>query len=578
MTERLAARRIIVYAFILVIAIMVAITAIGLSRTKNLARDLERVVQERDVQIALMHQMRSAARERSILLQSMMIIKDPFTIDDYAMQMSEMASLYFRSREELLRHPLSPQERQLLQAQHAQTVKTGSSQNQIIDHIRNESYPAAASTLIYTTLPGQRRAMGMMDEFITTKRRQNLADLNTTSSTISRTYSIMLLLGGLGVLFSIAVATYVSRRISREISRRQLSESELRHSELRERTIRENIIDGVLTLDAEGHILSCNKACKAIFGYSHQDMLGQSAHMLMPSAFSERSRDKLGRHLRRWEKGMLGMGREVSGRRADGGEFPAELDISRITLDGEIVYIAVIRDITAKKEAEQRLQQFNQELERRVIERTEELANTNDKLRHEINERVKAQHELTHLANHDSLTDLPNRAMFSQHLDVMLHHAKRHERRLALLFMDLDGFKAVNDRYGHEAGDQLLIEIASRMRRCVRKEDMVARMGGDEFTILLGELQSDEDAALVADKLITAINQPVQLMNQTCHVGISIGISLFPHDAAVADTLLRLADDAMYAAKSAGKNTYRYTRREPVPERLAELLPAPQPT
>lgn len=559
MTERLAARRVIVYAFLLVIVIMMAITATGLSRINNLSTDLERVVQERDVQIALMHRMRTAARERSLILQSMMIIKDPFTIDDYAMQMSEAASQYANARKELLRHPLNAQEHDLLKAQHQQTVETGSSQNQIINHIRNEEYLPAASLLIYTTLPGMRRAMGLMDQFITIKREQNLADLNATSSSIKQTYSIMIILGVLGVLFSIGVAGYVSRRISREIARRQCSESELRHSELRERTIRENIIDGVLTLDAEGRILSCNKACKTIFGYEHEAMLDQSANILMPAAFHKRTGGKLGRHLRRWERGMLGVGREVTGQRADGSEFPAELDISKITLDGEPLYIAVVRDMTEKKEAEQRLQQFNHELEHRVIERTEELARTNTKLRHEINERVKAQHELTHLANHDSLTGLPNRAMFNQHLEIMLHHGARHGRRLALMFMDLDGFKAVNDTQGHEVGDKLLVEIAERMRTCVRKEDMVARMGGDEFTILLGELKHDDDAAMVASKLIEAVNRPVRVGAQLCHVGISIGISLFPRDTESADTMLRLADDAMYEAKAAGKNTYRYS-------------------
>jgi len=559
MREHLAARRVIVYAFILVISIMLAITVVGLFRINNLASDLKRVVQERDVQIALMHSMRTAARERSLLLQSMMIIKDPFTIDDYAMQMSEQANQYAQARAELLRHPLTPEEKKLLEVQHQQTVKTGSSQNQIIDYIRNEEYLQAASLLIYTTLPGMREAMGMMDRFIAIKREQNLVDLNATSGNIKQTYGIMIILGLLGVLFSIAVASYVSRRINREISRRQCSENELRHSELRERTIRENIVDGVLTLDAEGQILSCNKACKTIFGYEIDAMQGNSAHILMPTAFSERTSKKLGRHLRRWERGMLGIGHEVTGLRADGSEFPAELDLSKITLNGEPLYIALVRDITEKKEAEQRLQQFNQQLEQRVTERTEELAQSNEKLRHEIHERIKAQHELSHLAHHDSLTGLPNRAMFHQHLEIMLHHALRHGRRLALMFMDLDGFKNINDTQGHEAGDRLLIEIAERMRACVRKEDMLARMGGDEFTILLNELKHDEDASLVANKLIEAVNRPVRIGEQLCHVGISIGISLFPNDSATADTLLRLADDAMYAAKSAGKNTYRYS-------------------
>ncbi len=559
MKEHQASRRVIYSAFSLVIAIMLAITSLGLLRIHNLATDLEQVVEKHDVQIALMHTMRHAALERSVLLQSLMIMKDPFMIDEYAIEMSKPVSKYLEARSKLILHNLSPAERELLHRQHQQSRQTGTSQNKIIEHIRNEEFTEASSLLLYTTLPGQQRAMGMMDEFIELKRQQNLASLNSTSSIIEKTYRLMIFLGFIGVLISSAVAYQVNRRIGREIDRRKNSEQELRHSELRERTIRENIIDGILTLNAQGIILSCNKACQNIFGYQNHDLLQRSAHQLLPEVFSEATLSGSRLERTQWESRMIGVGREVIGRRSDNSEFPAELDISKVTLDGEPVYIAVVRDITEKKEAELHLQQFNQELERRVIERTTELANTNAKLRHEIDERVKAQYELTHLATHDSLTELPNRAMFTEHLAIKLHAASRHGRKLALFFMDLDGFKTVNDTHGHEVGDKLLVEIAKRLCQCVRKEDIVARMGGDEFTVLLGELQHVDDVNIVAEKLIEAVNHPVRIGDHICHVGISIGISLYPHCADDADKLLRLADDAMYAAKEAGKNTYSFS-------------------
>lgn len=574
MTEGIAYRRVIISAFLLVIVIMVAITATGLLRIKYVSGDLERIVRERDVQIALMNRMRTAARERALILQSMMIVKDPFIIDDYAMQMSKMALQYIQARKKLLRHPLSPEERKLLDEQHRQTVKTGDSQTRIIDDIRNEEYPPATAQLLYTTLPGMRHSMAMMDQFITIKRQQNLADLNATSRTIKQTYRIMIVLGILGVLFSIGVAGFVSRRINREIMRRRSSENELRHSELRERTIRENIIDGVLTLNAKGLILTCNKACTKMFGYEREAMVGQSASILIPTPVHERARYKLAHYLQRWAQGMQGSSKEVTGRHANGSDFPAELDISTITLDGEPLYIAVIRDISEKKKAELRLQQFNMKLEQRVIERTDELARTNEQLRHEIKERIKAQFELTHMANHDSLTGLPNRAMFNQHLELILHHDSRHDHQLALMFMDLDGFKTINDTLGHEVGDRLLIELSRQMSNCLRKEDMLARMGGDEFTILLSELKHKDDASRVADKLIKTVNRPVQIGKFTCHVGISIGISLYPADSESADTLLRQADDAMYEAKNAGKNTFRYYSQSRALDTSPALSPA----
>lgn len=554
MPTRKSSRRIIVYGFLLVIALLAAITGTGLYRIQTLYTGLGEIVRERDVQIALMQKMQQMARERSIILQSMLILKDPFTVDDYALQMSAAASQYVAARESLLEHKLPDRELEMLERQHAQTVATASSQNAIVNHLRNEEYDAASSLLFHAVLPGQRRAMKLMDEFIELKRKQNLESLNNTSANIEHTYGLMLLLNTVGVLISILVAIAIHRRISNEIALRLETENILRHSELRERTIRENMLDGLLTLDAQGKILSCNKACKAIFGYEMENMAGQSAHILLPYAIAEDKGGDLSRHLEVWEKRMLGMGREVLGRRADGSTFPAEIDLSKIVLEGDPLYIVVIRDITEKKEAEKKLQRFNQELENRVIARTEELARTNVQLRHEIEERIKMQQQLTHMATHDALTGLPNRTLFAEQLESALHTAARHKRQLALLFIDLDGFKAVNDTYGHAAGDRLLTEISQRMRACIRKEDILARMGGDEFTIVLRELHQPDDAQLVAAKLIKAINEPVALNSHTSHVGASIGIALFPQSAQDPESLLRMADDAMYLAKSSGKN------------------------
>ncbi len=558
MSERQASRRVIYYSFLSLIAIILTITTLALSRIYNVSSNLERIVQERDVQIALMYSMRHAMLERTVTLQSLMILKDPFMIDEYSIRISKVVNQYLVARNKLILYNLSASERTLLDQQHRQSRQTHSEQNRILDHIRNEEYVEASSMLLYTTQPRQQRAMAMMDEFIELKRQQNLASLNDTSNIIKNTYRLMVLFGLIGVLFCSAVGYLVRRRINREIELRQNSEHELRHSELRERTIRENIIDGVLTLDSCGIILSCNKACKTIFGYPPHELLQRSANFLMPDAILDEDMADPVLRRQQWENRMIGVGREVMGRRFNGSEFPAELDISKITLDGKPVYIAVVRDITEKKKTEQQLQQFSQELERRVIERTTELANTNAKLRHEITERIKAQHELVLQATHDSLTGLPNRTMFNEQLEIRLHSASRHNSKLTLLFMDLDGFKTVNDSHGHEVGDKLLVEIAKRLSECVRKEDIIARMGGDEFTLLLSELRQIDDVHIVAEKLIESVNRPVRIGDHICHVGISIGISQYPRCADDADKLLRLADDAMYAAKEAGKNTYSF--------------------
>lgn len=549
-------RSIVIYGFLTVIILLIIITAIGMNRIQALTLGLDRVIKKRDGQVMLMHTMRNAARERSILLQSMMITSDPFLFDDYAMEMSRISVQYALARQQLLQHDLSAEEKALLEKQHARTQKTGAAQNQIITLLNDGERDAAERHLLNIVLPGQRQAMSMMDEFIALKRQQNLTDLTQTGQDINITHGLMISLSIGGVLFSLLITYFVSNRINSEMNRRLASENNLRHSELRERTIRENIIDGILTLDEQGRILSCNRACQLIFGCAPDEMIGQSAHMLLPNTISRRDSFNLSRHLHAWDRKMLGSGHEVIGRRKDNSEFPAEIDVSRMELDGVTTYIVVIRDVTEKKHAALRLEQFNRELEEQVRERTQELEEANLHLRTEIEERIRAQQELTHLASHDSLTELPNRAYFNIQLLKALFRAERHQQIVALLFMDLDGFKEVNDSYGHDAGDQLLIEVSRRLQAAVRREDVVARMGGDEFTVILGELSHLGDAERIAEKIIKQVNQPIACRDRICHVGISIGIAYYPYSGTTADTLLRCADDAMYDAKASGKNRY----------------------
>ena len=547
-------QRSIIAAILLVTSIMLAISVTGFNRINLLASDLEHIIQQQENQSALMYAIRQAAQERSLVLQTMIISRDPFVIDELSIAMSQLASDYIDSRSKLLALELSREERVLLERQHLQTSNTATLQIQVVDLTREERHEEAARLLLDEALPSQHKAMAMMDQFIQMKRTQNLSMLSDTSQLIERTYLLMTLLGLLSIVMGAAIALRVSRRIATEMEQRRQSEVELRKRELYERTIRENIIDGLLTLTADGHILSCNRACSDIFGYSTKEMTGSLATMLIPAQLENNHHD-LSKHLADWDR-YTGKDRRFTGRRRDGSHFPAELDISRITLGDEDIYIAVVRDISEKVRAQQRIAQFQQELEQRVQERTDELVRANGLLRHEIEERVNIQQELTHLANHDPLTQLPNRARFAEQLSISLHQAKRHQRLLALLFLDLDGFKALNDLHGHGTGDEALIEVANRLCATVRREDMVARMGGDEFTVLLGEINKPEDASQVAQKLITEINRPFTIGEHTCHLGTSIGISVFPHNTDNPDTLLRLADDAMYAAKESGKNTW----------------------
>lgn len=175
----------------------------------------------------------------------------------------------------------------------------------------------------------------------------------------------------------------------------------------------------------------------------------------------------------------------------------------------------------------------------------------------EIAERKQAEQRLEHLATHDPLTDLPNRNLYYDRLNHAISLARRDKRMVAVFFIDLDGFKSVNDAFGHKKGDQLLQEVTERLKSCMRESDTVARLSGDEFTACLENISKVADATAIAEKILTTISQPFVVNGQDFVITASIGISLYPQHGDDADSLLKNADAAMYAVKEADKNGYR---------------------
>jgi diguanylate cyclase (GGDEF)-like protein/PAS domain S-box-containing protein len=180
----------------------------------------------------------------------------------------------------------------------------------------------------------------------------------------------------------------------------------------------------------------------------------------------------------------------------------------------------------------------------------------------DITERKRTEERIQYLANHDALTALPNRTMFSEMLNFAIHNARRYGRRFAVLFVDLDRFKIINDTLGHEAGDHLLKEIGTRLRQTVRSSDVVARLGGDEFVVLVQEVSEPKQAEPVARKILSALVKPVVIHGQEYRITASIGICLYPSDAEDEQALMKNADIAMYRAKEEGKNTYKFYSAE----------------
>jgi diguanylate cyclase (GGDEF)-like protein/PAS domain S-box-containing protein len=275
--------------------------------------------------------------------------------------------------------------------------------------------------------------------------------------------------------------------------------------------------EGVMVTDTAGAIVAVNPALCRITAYAEHEILGQSPRLMQSDRHEHGFYQTLWRVLLRtgqW-KG------EVWCRRKEGAVFLAGVSISGIRdRTGCLVrYVFVVSDVSD---------------------------------RHEKDERIR------HMALHDGLTALPNRTLLMERLNQLLAIAARDPRGIAVLFLDLDGFKAINDRLGHDAGDGVLKTVAQRLQDALRATDTVARLGGDEFVILLDNAADFDAVTLVAKQVISRINEPMVFSGQEARVGMSIGIALHPVDGTTADELLKAADDAMYRAKASGKNTWRF--------------------
>jgi len=188
----------------------------------------------------------------------------------------------------------------------------------------------------------------------------------------------------------------------------------------------------------------------------------------------------------------------------------------------------------------------------------------------DVTETTTLKNRLTHLAQHDSLTGLPNRMLLSDRLGQIIALARRQRGRAAVLFLDLDGFKEINDFHGHQVGDRLLQSVANRLQQCIRDPDTVSRQGGDEFVVLLQDLQHPDDAAITAERMLTAVADVHLIDQKQLYVTASIGISVYPGDGKNAETMIRNADNAMYFAKRSGKHSYQFFKPEMIVQTMVQ--------
>ena len=297
-----------------------------------------------------------------------------------------------------------------------------------------------------------------------------------------------------------------------DITERKQHEDRLRLAE----TVFQSAASAIMVTDATGVIQSVNPAFTTITGYLPEEAIGRTPNLLK----SDRNEAKFFASF--WHS-LAENGRwsgEMWQRRKNHETYPAWESIETVhDSDGRIThYVAFFSDITQRKLAEQ---------------------------------------EIFFRANYDPLTGLPNRSLLHERLDQALKQARRNQRRVALMLLDLDRFKQVNDTQGHAWGDVLLCQTAERLKTCVRETDTIARYSGDEFVVVLPDVPHDPDVNAIAEKIIERVSEPFDLNDNVIRIGVSIGIVLYPDHGSDAPTLLRCADLAMYQAKSSGRNTYR---------------------
>jgi len=307
-----------------------------------------------------------------------------------------------------------------------------------------------------------------------------------------------------------------------DITERKRMEKALRQSEEKYRTILESIQEGYFEVDLNGNFTFCNDSMSRLTGHSKEDLLGMN-HKQFTNKETAKEVFQAFSEVYNTEEPSKGFDWQIIRKNGAEGYIEASLTLQKDSSGKTTGFKGMIRDITERKRTEQ---------------------------------------QINYMATHDTLTGLPNRLMFSQLLNQAIRSAQRHRKQLAVLFIDLDRFKVINDSLGHEAGDRLLKEMSRRFKRSLRAVDVVGRLGGDEFIILTEEVDELSQIANVAHKILTTTIQPMVLQGEECRVTASIGISIYPGDGTDEQTLIKNADIAMYFAKEEGKNNYQFYSKD----------------
>lgn len=543
MNFNLFPKRSIYASFGLVILLILLALFLSMKESSREEKNMQMMVNNNSTKNVLFSKMIFHVADRVLILQSIVLSQSHTKRIELYSQLTEHDGHYLEIRKKLLSLPLDKQEKYLLEQQYTSFIFIESEQGKSAQLLL-EGKDKQAKQIILNIVATQEKMLQTINKMTQHLNHKNNHQHQESSEQVLSSKNIIYFLAFTIILIILFLAWIVYRNAQNFIYALKDSYTKIKQSENRERKIRDLIIDSLIITDHKGLITEFNKAAEKDFGYTKDEIIGKNVSLLMTSADMEHHDQYMDNYMQTGKNKIIGIGREVIVKRKDDSTFFADLSISKIDTDGPPLFMGTIHDVSARKENELQLIQRQSDLEQRVQQRTEELANANTLLSQQ--------------ANFDALTGLANRHLFFDRLRQAIGQAKRHNYKLAILFIDLDGFKKINDNYGHSTGDKVLKKISRRMRQCLRDEDTVSRIGGDEFAIVLNEVKDTSLTTNITTKIINIINKPLNITEDDISVGASIGISVYPENDLSPEKLLKQADIAMYISKDNGKNTYTF--------------------
>jgi diguanylate cyclase (GGDEF)-like protein/PAS domain S-box-containing protein len=527
---------VIILGFGVVVALMGWLTLSSLSRLDAIRTDIAQIVTQHNEHAGLLRKMYQTTRDRSLLLQKIISESDAFERDELAVRVDELGTEFARLRSRFLQLELHPAERELLERQGEASANTKPLQYKVIELAMQGNQAEAQRVLVQEAMPAQDAALSALNDLLGHQDTEIKMHAEKAYQREKAAYAFLLAGGGGSILLSIAIAFYVRWQI-RKLITRLMATSKTLEENARELKYQKIALDEhaiVSICDSAGKITYANEKFTQISQYSLEELIGQdhrllNSHFHPPEFFNEM-----------WRAIACGVTwhGQVRNRRKDGSFYWVKTTIVPF-LDEQrrpYQYVSVRTDITPIKEAEEVLSRSKEELEQMVAEQTAELR--------------AREAEMQRLASTDPLTGIANRRKFNDELEKELERAQRHGLPVALIIMDIDHFKHVNDTFGHPVGDSVLVEFARTIEGNIRANDVFARWGGEEFIVLAPHVDAD-NLRILAEKLRGAVEafDFTEVGPRTC----SIGATTYQPGESVQELIARV-DGALYMAKQGGRN------------------------